>query len=47
MLRDGSVSLFKALDDAQVPLLVFSAGIADLIEEVFIHFMGKYATFLV
>ncbi|KAH7661661.1 Pyrimidine 5'-nucleotidase eukaryotic protein [Dioscorea alata] len=33
--RDGVLELFEFLEDRGVPLLVFSAGLADIIEEVF------------
>ncbi|KAJ0982620.1 hypothetical protein J5N97_010875 [Dioscorea zingiberensis] len=33
--RDGMVELFEFLEERGVPLLIFSAGLADIIEEVF------------
>nr|XP_027111233.1 7-methylguanosine phosphate-specific 5'-nucleotidase A-like isoform X1 [Coffea arabica] len=33
--REGVVELFKFLEEKDVPVLVFSAGLADIIEEVF------------
>ncbi|XP_065033020.1 uncharacterized protein LOC135664161 [Musa acuminata AAA Group] len=33
--RDGVVELFEFLEELDVPVLVFSAGLADIIEEVF------------
>ncbi|PKA45791.1 hypothetical protein AXF42_Ash018342 [Apostasia shenzhenica] len=33
--RDGVVELFKLLEERSVPVLIFSAGLADIIEEVF------------
>ncbi|CAL9155741.1 unnamed protein product, partial [Musa hybrid cultivar] len=33
--RDGVVELFELLEELDVPVLVFSAGLADIIEEVF------------
>ncbi|MQL72437.1 hypothetical protein Taro_004742 [Colocasia esculenta] len=33
--RDGVVELFEFLEEKDVPVLVFSAGVADVIEEVF------------
>ncbi|OQV22384.1 Cytosolic 5'-nucleotidase 3A [Hypsibius exemplaris] len=33
-LRDGSLKLFELLENAGIPLLIFSAGIGDLIQEV-------------
>ncbi|EEF47961.1 Cytosolic 5'-nucleotidase III, putative [Ricinus communis] len=33
--RDGVVELFKLLEEKNIPILVFSAGLADIIEEVF------------
>ncbi|GAV72770.1 UMPH-1 domain-containing protein, partial [Cephalotus follicularis] len=32
--RDGVVELFKILEERDIPILVFSAGLADIIEEV-------------
>jgi len=33
--RDGVVELFEYLEERDIPVLVFSAGLADIIEEVF------------
>ncbi|XAR64920.1 5'-nucleotidase [Bertholletia excelsa] len=33
--RDGVVELFEFLEEREVPVLIFSAGLADIIEEVF------------
>ncbi|KAL6637525.1 hypothetical protein ACP70R_025097 [Stipagrostis hirtigluma subsp. patula] len=33
--RDGVVELFEFLEEREIPVLVFSAGLADIIEEVF------------
>ena len=36
-LRDGSLELFERLSAAQVPVLVFSAGLGDVVEAVLIQ----------
>jgi len=42
VFRDNVIPWLKAMQAAQVPLLVFSAGIAELIEEVFVQRAGQY-----
>ncbi|XP_075732552.1 cytosolic 5'-nucleotidase IIIB isoform X2 [Rhipicephalus microplus] len=38
MLRDGCESLFEMLHEHQIPTLVFSAGLGDILEEALRHF---------
>lgn len=46
MWREGLSDMFKLLEKHNVPLLVFSAGIADVIEEVFRHLEKRSKPFI-
>jgi len=39
--RETTMAFFELLERAEVPLLIFSAGIAELIDRVILHFMKK------
>jgi 5'-nucleotidase len=42
--REGVQQLLSKLSDRKVPVMVFSAGIADVLEEIFAQRLGMHGT---